>query len=249
MSEEAQTGHEPVAEHRTVARVMAILEHVVASESAGVRLGDLSATIDAPKSSVHGLAKGLVAVGYLTEGNGRYFLGPAVTALIASGAPNIPSGYRPTLEALSKRWGETTMIGSMVGDSLVYLDASEPAEVFIRAVPQLHQRLALWPRSSGKCLLAFQDDRRLEAYLRRQHTEADRPAIREELARVRAERMGVNIGQSGSPHIAIASPIIGAGGAVSLTISIAGPETRMSERFDEIAASVREAAAALGGRS
>jgi len=52
---------------------MAILEHVLASDADGVRLLDLSAAIDAPKSSVHGLAKGLVATGYFREERGRYW--------------------------------------------------------------------------------------------------------------------------------------------------------------------------------
>src|ERR1700755_2542830 len=164
MAVRERTGDTPASEHRTVARAMAILELVVGSDAAGVRLGDLSSSIRAPKSSVHGLAKGLVAEGYLREADGRYFLGPAISALLAAGAPNVPAIYRPTLDALSKRGGETTMIGSIVGDNLVYLDAVEPPQAFIRAVPAINQRLSLWPRSSGKCLLAFQDERRIEAY-------------------------------------------------------------------------------------
>src|ERR1700754_1087736 len=126
-------GDTPAAEHRTVARVMAILEVVVGSGSAGARLQGLPGAIQAPKSSIHGLAKGLVAEGYLREADGRYFLGPAVSALLASGAPHVPAVYRPTLERLSKEYGETTMLGSLVGDTLVYLDAVEPADAFIRA--------------------------------------------------------------------------------------------------------------------
>lgn len=42
----------PAAEHRTVARVMSILELVMASAPHGMRLGEISASIDAPKSSV-----------------------------------------------------------------------------------------------------------------------------------------------------------------------------------------------------
>ena len=51
-------------EHRTVSRVMAVLEAVVASEPNGLRLADLADMLDAPKSTLHGLAKGLAATGY-----------------------------------------------------------------------------------------------------------------------------------------------------------------------------------------
>src|SRR5439155_25546022 len=68
-------------EHRTVSRVMAILEVVVASEPNGLRLADLPDMVGAPKSTIHGLARGLVATGYIREQNGRYFQGPALAML------------------------------------------------------------------------------------------------------------------------------------------------------------------------
>ena len=51
-------------EHRTVTRVTTILE-AAAAHPEGVKLTALSALLDAPKSSVHGLVSGLLATGYL----------------------------------------------------------------------------------------------------------------------------------------------------------------------------------------
>src|SRR4051795_8483300 len=68
-----RSDHDPVAaEHRTVTRAVAIMELVAVGEPGGVRLGALAGPLGAPKSSIHGLAKGLVAVGYLREQDGRY---------------------------------------------------------------------------------------------------------------------------------------------------------------------------------
>src|SRR5690349_21554125 len=91
----------PTAEHRTVARVMSILELVIASDPEGVRLADLSTILDAPKSSIHGLAKGLVATGYFREDRGRYFPGPAISTLLAVGPTALPSVYHHALEELT----------------------------------------------------------------------------------------------------------------------------------------------------
>jgi DNA-binding IclR family transcriptional regulator len=236
-------------EHRTVARVMSILELVLASDAHGMRLADLSAAIDAPKSSVHGLARGLVAAGYFREERGRYFAGPAISSLLAVGPTALPSVYHHGLEQLTGKWNETAMLVTLVGDSLVYLDSVESGE-FIRAAPQLNKRLPLWPRSSGKCFLAFMEPKRLEAYLRRNHpAPADQERMRGELAEVRETHIGMNIGATIAGHIGIASPIIAGEAPVTVAIALAGPRSRMQDHLDEMAQSVRETAETLSRSS
>jgi DNA-binding IclR family transcriptional regulator len=235
----------PAAEHRTVGRVMSILEVVLASEGRGMRLGDLSTALEAPKSSVHGLAKGLVATGYLREEDGRYLVGPAISSLIAAGPVTVQEAYRHTLAELTARWGETTMLATLVGDSVVYLD-SVHSDAFIRATPDLNRRLPLWPRSSGKCFLAFMEPKRREAYLRRQFSgSAEVDAARDELDAVRNDRIGYNIGQSVADHIGLAVPVVPKKLPVTTAIAIAGPKLRMQDRVEEMAADLRDAVASL----
>jgi DNA-binding IclR family transcriptional regulator len=233
------------AEHRTVSRVMAVLETVVAREPNGVRLGDLSAPIGAPKSSIHGLAKGLVAVGYLREQDGRYFTGPAVFSLLGSGHPSLPAAYHHALEELTAKWEETTLIATLVGDSVVYVDIVDSPRL-IRAAPTLHKRAPLWPRSSGKCFLAFAEPRRRDAILRRTVSDAaERDRIKEELAQVRASSVAINVGEIELDQSSAASPIVIASAPVTMAIVLAGPASRMAPHLDEIAESVRSAATAL----
>src|SRR6478752_3221705 len=242
----APTETASAAEHRTVARVMSILECVLASEDQGIRLGDLSAALEAPKSSVHVLAKGLIAAGYLREeSGGHYFPGPAVSSLIAARPTTIKAVYHHSLVELATKWDETCMLASLVGDSMVYLDSVD-SEAFIRATPSLNKRLSLWPRSSGKCFLAFMEPKRLDNYLRRHHpdpTSAD--AVRQELAEVRKNRIGINIGQSVADHIGIAVPIVPKKLPVTLAIAIAGPKLRMRDRLEEMSESLRMTAESL----
>jgi DNA-binding IclR family transcriptional regulator len=231
------------AEHRTVTRVMGILEAIVAAEPTGLRLGDLADAVNAPKSSIHGLAKGLVATGYLSERSGRYFRGPAVPGLLGGNLPTLPSVYRHALEDLARKFNETAVLGSLVGDSVVNLDSVEAAQM-VRASPPLHQRRELWPLSHGQCFLAFMPKQRVDAYLRRQFSDQEeRNSVRAELDKVRESRIAINTG--GSDEYGVASPIIIAGSDVVLSIGIAGPSFRMSARLDEMVKAVRATADSL----
>ena len=62
--------------HRTVDRVTHILEEVVYSP--GMTLAELVRVLGAPKSSVHGFIRGLLAKGGLHQEQHRFYLGPAV---------------------------------------------------------------------------------------------------------------------------------------------------------------------------
>src|SRR5271165_6481217 len=65
--------------HRTIDRVTRILEEVVYNP--GMTFAELVRALDAPKSSVHGFIRGLLASGWLYEEQHRFYLGPAVYGL------------------------------------------------------------------------------------------------------------------------------------------------------------------------
>ncbi|MCR2811398.1 MULTISPECIES: IclR family transcriptional regulator [unclassified Microbacterium] len=240
------SGAATAGEHRTVGRVMAILELVVANDDRGSRLGDLANHVDAPKSSVHGLAKGLVAMGYLREDGARYHVGPALSSLVAVQNASLPVVYRHTLEALSAEWRETSILSTLVGDSAVYLDVVQAKDVLIRAAPAAHVRQPLWPRSSGKLFLAYMEPKRLDAYFRRQRVEPDLEAtIREELAGIRRTGIAINTGGNTEIEMGVASPIVRKGAPVTMAIAVAGLSSRMEPHLDEIVESVRTAAESL----
>jgi len=235
-------------EHRTVSRIMAILEAVVASEPVGLRLADLPDMIGAPKSTIHGLARGLVATGYLREHRGRYFQGPAV-AMLAVGGGQVPAGYHHALEQLSQAWNETAILATLAGESVINIDVVEPDQL-IRASPPVHERRPMWPGSYGKVFLAFMDPRRRDAYLRRKHKDPGEQArILAELETIRATGVAFNRGEVSPDLYGVASPITSAGIDVTLAIGVAGPASRMAERLDDIARSVLETARGLSNHA
>src|SRR5579884_223540 len=94
--------------HRTVSRVTTILEAVARRD--GARMHELISELDAPKSSVFSLVKGLVATGYLLEEAGVYRLGPALGALLTTSGPDIAAAARPSLVALRDQFNETAAL-------------------------------------------------------------------------------------------------------------------------------------------
>ena len=234
-------------EHRTVSRVTTILE-AAARAPAGVRLATLATLLDAPKSSIHGLVKGLVATGYLQETDGAYTLGPAIPILIAPARPDVLVSAHRSLEELQRTCGETAMLCTLVGESVVYADMVESSEMIRYSAP-LHRRRPLYPTSSGKCFLAQFSPRKRDAYIA-EHIEPERrAAVREELEAVRRDGFAFNKGETVVDVFAAASPIV-VGGRVVACLAVAGPHVRMQGKLADVAAQLqRETVRVAQGRA
>lgn len=235
-----------VKAHRTVSRVTDILETVAAAPPGGVRLHELSQKLDAPKSSVFGLVKGLVATGYLVEDEGSYVLGPALEQLLAVERPSLVEAARPALEALRDRFDETATLATPVGESVVYADSAESRQMIRYSAPRRTRR-PLYPPSPGKAVLAQWSRRRQEAYLEGRVSPEELPTVLAELDQIRADGVAFNRGETLPDVSAAAAPVI-VGGKVLGVISVAGPSSRVSGRLDELADALREAAAATASR-
>ena len=233
-------------EHRTVSRVTTILERVSAART-GARLADLAAALDAPRSSVHGLVKGLVATGYLREEGGAYVLGPAISALLLAAPPTLDLAARPEMETLHRQFDETVMLATPVGDSLVYTDAIESTRV-IRFSAPLHTRRPLYPTSAGKCMLAFAPARLREDYLATHIRAADqRELVRRELTEIAAAGIATNRGETEPEDSGVAAPIL-IGDRVAAVLCVSGPTARILDRLDEIASATKDAAHEISER-
>jgi DNA-binding IclR family transcriptional regulator len=225
-------------EHRTVSRITTILE-TVAADSGGVRLSQLAEVLNAPKSSVFSLVKGLVRTGYLNEDRGAYILGPAVHALLDFQRPTLPEIARPYLEQLHKTYDETIMLATPVGDSVVYLIKIESTQSIRYSAP-LHTRRPLYPTSTGKSMLAYMPDRIRERYLRAWVSdEAQRERAEAELAKVRETGVATNNDETLPDVSAVAAAILVDNRAVA-SIAVAGPTGRMVAKLSDAAVSVRE---------
>ena len=229
-----------VKAHRTVSRVTTILELAAASR-AGVRLADLAAALDAPRSSIHGLVKGLVATGYLRETNGTYRIGPAINALLGAAAPTLAEAARPAMQDLHRRFDETVMLATLVGDSIVYTETIESTQPIRYSAP-LRTRRPLHPTSSGKCFLAFGTEAFRENHLTGQVPDpAEQQRLRDQLDEVIREGAAINRGETLPDQSGVGAPVF-ENGSITATLAVAGPTTRLSEHITDLAAATKAAA-------
>lgn len=233
----------PPESHRTVDRVVAILELVASAEPQGVRLGDLVRRVGAPKSSVHGLTRGLFASGYLRESNGAYRTGPALGNLAGLvGASVGHEAYADALEELRDYGDETALIAGRVGDDLMYLAAFESSQD-VHYVPRLRERRRLWPASSGKVLLGYLTPEERERHLRQSIADPEGIADAErEIQRIRTAGICLNRGETRPGTVGAAAPILIAPDRVGHVLAFAGPAERLLPHLDDVAAKLQEVA-------
>jgi IclR family acetate operon transcriptional repressor len=241
--------------HPAAGRVVDILELVVRTHE-GLPLRELSAQLEAPKSSLLPLLRTLTARGYLEQGAlGAYRLGPKAFELgMASPAHRAwPEIARPALRELMQRTGETVFLGSLGGDGtvVVFVDKVESEQV-IRYTAGVGDRRALHATSSGKVILAFlpapERERILRALPLKRYTDrtvTSLPALRAALAEVRQTGVCVNLDELAVGAAGIAAPIFDRDGHVAGACAIGGPTARVRPRLKPLAAEVKATARAI----
>jgi DNA-binding IclR family transcriptional regulator len=241
--------------HRAAGRVVDILESIVGSRE-GLPLRELSAQLEAPKSSLLPLLRTLAARGYLEQGPlGEYRLGRRALEL-GMGVPahrELPEIARPALRALMQRTGETVFLGILSDDgtSVVFVDKVDSEQV-IRYTGGIGERRALHATSSGKVLLAFLSPSRREKILRvlplkryTDRTVTGLPALRASLEEVRRRGVCFNLDELAVGAAGIAAPIFDRDGQVVGACAIGAPTDRVRSRLKSLAAEVRATARAI----
>jgi DNA-binding IclR family transcriptional regulator len=244
--------------HRAANRVVDILELVAASRD-GLALRDVSARLEAPKSSLLPLLRALTARGYLAQGRaGDYRLGSGALDLGAA-APaqrELVEVARPAVADLMRRTGETVFLGTLSSDgtSIVYVDKIESDHI-IRYAGGVGDRRPLHATSSGKAILAFLPPEEREAILESlslaRHTErtvTSLPALRASLAEIRKAGVCVTIDELVPGASGIAAPIFDRYGRVAGACAIGGPTDRVRPRLRTLSTEVRTTARAISAR-
>ncbi|GAA3979872.1 IclR family transcriptional regulator [Actinomadura viridis] len=155
----------PAKHHRTVDRVVTILE-VVARSASGLTLTELAQELEAAKSSVQELTNGLVATGYLIEDRKRYRLGPGPYVLTLAGqrSPARLVGH-DDLVALAERTGTIALLAIRLGDAFVYVDETA-VNGRIDFYARSRRRRPLLRAAAGRVILADLDPAERDDLLR-----------------------------------------------------------------------------------
>jgi DNA-binding IclR family transcriptional regulator len=241
--------------HRAANRVVDILELLAASRG-GMALREVSAQLEAPKSSLLPLLRALTARGYLEQTRtGEYRLGPQVFELGAGSAARreLADVARPALAELMRRTGETVFLGTLAVDgvSVVYVDKVE-SEQIIRYSAGVGDRRPLHATSTGKAILAFMPAQQREAILDRlplaRHTDrtvTSLAALRGSLEETRRTGVCVSLDEMVRGASGVASPIFDGQGRVAGACAIGGPTDRVRPHLRQLSAEVKDTARSI----
>jgi DNA-binding IclR family transcriptional regulator len=225
--------------HRTTTRVTRILEEVVYRP--GATYAELTRAVGAPKSSVYGFIRGLVAVDWLFEQDHRLYLGPAFYSLaIASGHIRAGLVTAADLDALYREAGLTAFVGVRAGDHLIYI-AEAGSDLMSGFEAQHNLRRGLLTTAGGKALLAALPETELHAFLRRRAPEekADVDAFLEALPSIRESRIAINVNPTRS-RTGLATVISGAHGHAVAAVTLVGSTTQVLPRLESLSELLRQ---------
>ena len=158
------------------------------------------------------------------------------------------------LEALVAKTGETGHLGVRDGDHVVYVEKIESPQV-VRLRSRVGLIAPLHSTALGKVLLAYEKDEEVEELFaggvapRTANTITALGEFRDELSAVRERGYAVDDGENEASIRCVAAPVFDYTGGIVASVSISGPEYRVSdgalEKFGNL---TREAAGELSRR-
>jgi len=241
---------------RSSARLVAALEALTRAEE-GMGLAELSLAVGAPKSSLLGILRSLVRLGYLAHAHGLYRLGPRSFRLAADmlAVRRFPSLVRPVLQDLHAQTEETVFLVQLddVARRVTYVEGIDSPNPVRYTVPTGTTR-PLYVSAGGLMLLAFQDPGFIDTYLRAvpldpltPRTITDVAKLRQRLQTIRREGFGVSIGETVPGAAGIAAPIFNADGSVTAGLLIAAPIERFEKQLPRFKRLLQDATSIVSG--
>ena len=241
----------------SVGTAIALLKSFSAEEHE-LGVTELSRKLSVAKSTVHRLARTLIADGMLEQNpeNGKYRLGIALFGLgaLVRRRMNLSSEARQDLFALRNATGETVQLAILDGAEIMFVYNLESTQA-IRVNSDIGVRKPAFCTANGRAILAFQPEEAVGAALagglarRTPRTETEPARLRRLLAEVRQKGFAIEDEETEAGMRAVAAPVRGAGGVVVGSVAVAGPVQRLSkETLARIAPEVIRTAEAISAR-
>lgn len=241
----------------SVGTAIALLKSFSAEEHE-LGVSELSRKLGVAKSTVHRLARTLIADGMLEQNpdNEKYRLGIALFGLgaLVRRRMNLSSEARQDLFQLRGTTGETVQLAILDGADIMFVYNLESTQA-IRVNSDIGVRKPAFCTASGRAILAWQPDDAVKAAFaaglvrRTAKTETDPGRLKKMLAEVRQRGFATEDEESEAGMRAIAAPVRGAGGVVVGSVAVAGPTQRLSkETLSRYAPEVIRTAEAISAR-
>ena len=241
---------------KTLAKGLIVLE-ALAQAGGPCGVSDLAASLGISKSNTHRLLNTLVATGFASAVDGRYAASLKVWEL----GTKVIDGFdlreraRPAMTRLVRETAESVRLTVLDPKSLevIYIDKIDSPQD-VRTYTEIGGRAPAHCTSSGKVMLAYQDDavvrriaRKLKPYT--QSTIVDPAELLRHLKKVRASGYALNQREFSPQVSGVAAPIFDAEGHVVAALSIAAPADRLpAARLKQVTAQLCDAAASVSAR-
>jgi DNA-binding IclR family transcriptional regulator len=249
--------HRRLNSPQSVTRVIRILEALCASQ-APIGLAQLSRALNAPKSSLAALLRGLAEAGFVVSSEGTYRLGPSAfglgSALLeARRRLQWSDLVREGMRRLADRSGETVLfaVRDTEGEQITYVDVIESRNA-VRFAASVGDRRPLYCTAGGRVFLASLSQEQCRRYLSRlkpqqwtAKTETDKRQLAAEIAAVRTSGVAQTVDQAAEGVTGTASAIRDAAGTVIGALIVAAPSSRLQDRRAELARLVLDEAAVI----
>ena len=242
---------------KSASRVLDVLEYVATTdEPCGPT--DISLALGIPKSSAHMLLTTLKAKGYLVRDGARGFrLAPElknVSGWIGGLVGRIVKAATPVIDRLVGKLEETSVLGVLTPRTEVRVVASRISPLAVRYEVGLQPILPTYCTALGHAMLAFTDDKIVNAYLARTElvavtpkTPATRQAVLRRLKQVRTRGYSLNIDERFVGASGAATPILTPEGRAVAAINIATVTPRFHDKREKIIEALKAAAAEIQG--
>jgi DNA-binding IclR family transcriptional regulator len=204
---------------------------------------DLRRHLGMPSSSLNRILRGLERAGYvLRDDAGSYRLGIGAVRLgdRARASLDLPGIVDAELRELAEATRELVLfaVAEPALGAAVYIAAVDSPQR-LRVIAELGTRVPLTAGATARSLLAFAPDALIEQVLARpreplaEGTLLDEAAIRERLARIRANGWGISWQETFDGAWALAAPLLDEEGHPLASIGVAAPISRHSGATEE----------------
>ena len=223
-------------------RVMQILEAVGSSEE-GKTHGELSSTLNIPKSSLSLLLANLVDREYLSlsETDRRYALGPQVLVLAGRylSSLDIVRLGQPVLKKITKAIDESAEIAIKRGYEIIIISKEDRSQPLSRMI-QLGDRAPIYATAAGKAILAHLSDDEIDQYISSVELEAitkatiiDPEVLWQQLYAIRSGALARSNEELHEGITALASPVFDLHGSVVASVVLPIPTFRFTPEKEE----------------
>lgn len=231
-------------------RALKILE-VLGNHPKGLGVTNLASEVDLHKSTVHRLLVTLAQRGFVEQDRDteKYKLGLKILELSNKILTHMElrQEARPFLEELMEYANEVVHLCVMHEGEVVYIDKIEFPDA-IRMFSQIGRRQPVHCTGVGKAILAYLPENKVVEILESKgmprkapNTITDIKEMLEHLKKIRQRGYAIDDVENEIGIRCIAAPIFNHTGEVIASLSIAGPESRLtSERIPELGAKVKE---------